>query len=812
MEFDVTMKSSLLRWLRASVIMAASAHGAGAYATSPLFTEAALEKGLLPVHTQRAETLRGIPDTLGPGACVLDINNDLWPDLLVLGGTGSTRHFGKPNWWATKGRNQLYLNRHGVFFEDIADTAGLTDMVNGQGCTSGDLNNDGFADLLITTTGTDLLYRNNGDNTFTLVADTTVTQRNEWTSGVLFVDINNDRLLDIYVGGFVKYQQDKNIFEAGTGFQGAVSASFSPEHYDAVVSRLYLNRGNFQFDDITVSSGIENRSGRTLGVYWHDLNQDNLPDLIELNSFASDSKAWINQGDNTFVAEAARQALFENNAVNALGLADLNHDGVADATFSGQAAQPAILKRNLKEDISWYHHPLAVATVGTTSWGLSLQDFDNDGLRDLFLANGLLMPHSDAPASTQGQPDQLFLASQHGFQPASAAPDARFPKASRAVVSADFNNDGALDLYVSANNGFGQFFLNRSAPRHWIQVIARDITDFYRPLSVSVTTQDKIWHAFAGEPHTHLGKSEERFHFGLGEYRGDVTVTVTWQDGRQQTFPNLQPDGVYLVSPSQVICRARGVVRTDQARCVTDYGIAASTPPPHPVLPELHRALLAWKTALLASPLSDLPSLAENPLPKGLSRETLLLASEHDESLYWLMHALAGTNDPCMLTPHFIALFDEEEASIQNKYLSLPALIHALARTSASGKECLIEALGHSERYRANSAVLSQLEDDAESVRLAAVVALGRLRQTDSLPALQRVISEAGPTLAAQAMLSAEQINKEAGMVAWKNRLRTLPANQQQRFRQALAAAMKKRPLIHHDALSTHPHREKDAP
>src|SRR5690606_21319114 len=144
-EFGIRVRSSQSPWLRAVIALAALAYGAAPNASPLPFTEAALEMGLLPTHIQRATSLRGLPDTFGAGACVLDLNNDLWPDLLVLGGTGSTRHFGKPNWWATKGRNQLYLNRHGVFFEDIADTAGLADAINGQGCTSGDLNNDGFA-------------------------------------------------------------------------------------------------------------------------------------------------------------------------------------------------------------------------------------------------------------------------------------------------------------------------------------------------------------------------------------------------------------------------------------------------------------------------------------------------------------------------------------------------------------------------------------------------------------------------------------------------------------------------------------------
>ena len=143
-------------------------------------------------------------------------------------------------------------------------------------------------------------------------------------------------------------------------------------------------------------------------------------------------------------------------------------------------------------------------------------------------------------------------------------------------------------------------------------------------------------------------------------------------------------------------------------------------------------------------------------------------------------------------------LFDEEEAAIENKYMAMSSLIYALDHASSeSDKICLIETLGHSERYRANASVFENLYSSSPDIRHAAVIALGRLRQTSSLKALQKVIEEDSPTLSADAMLSAEQIQKGAGISYWKQRMTTLSRKQRNTFEQALSSAEKGRPLIH---------------
>lgn len=763
---------------------------AGAQQDKPLFAEKSLESGIYAAHKQRASYLRGLPDTVGPGACIININNDLWPDLLVLTGSGSTRHYGRKNWWQSATGNKLYLNLRDKDFAEIGKQAGVDASVNGQGCAVGDLDNDGDEDLLVTTTGQDLLYRNNGDNSYSVITDSPVTARNEWTTGATLVDINGDRRLDIYVAGFIQYEQDKKVFESSSGFEAGTGASFLPGKYDAVPSRLYLNEGGFRFRDITQEAGVLNDSGRTLGVYWHDVDNNGLMDLIELNGYDSEGKVWINRGDAFFEAAPAFQALLESSAVSSMTLADVTGDARADALFAGQRGQPLSIRQHIDDDLSWDDAGLARDSMPRASRGMLLRDFDNDGQVDLFLANGAFLPHMDAPAAPQGEPDTLYMATpDNGFRRA-REPALSLNKSSRSALSADFDSDGHLDLYVSANNSLGQLFRNRSRSGHWLAVVARDPEAHRQPYKVTVEAGDRRMIRYAGERNGYLGMSSERLHVGLGEYDAPVSVTVQWQDGFHREFSGLAPDSLYILSPQGKPCRARGAVRAHLAECASEFGFGMPELPGAATLPQITQALLFQREALLEATSGGGDQSGEiNPVAAEIERE-------HDETVFWLQQALETSKGICDVSRTAMALFDEEEAALQNKYMLVSSLVAALEQTSGPERRCVIKALAHSERYRANAAVVEFIDAADSRTGEAAIIALGRLRQTSSLPHLRHVILNGEAGAVAQAVVSAERIRSGYGLKAFRERLTGLPADQGREFRTALDKARKTRPIV----------------
>lgn len=774
-----------------SAIILILASGVASAAESPgLFAESSLESGIYAEHKQRGAYLRGLPDTLGPGACVADFNNDLWPDLLVLAGQGATRHYGKPSWWQNASRNRLYLNKPGGGFVPVTSKAGLDETVNGQGCLTGDFDQDGHADILITTTGTDLLYRNNGDATFTQVERSPLTRREEWTTNAVLVDVNGDGRKDIYVSGFIDYEQNEKVFEGRYGYESAVSAHFRPEKFNAITGRLYLNQGDFSFTEVTGEAGLTNESGRTLGTYWHDLNNDELPDLMEINGFGSEARVWINQGDTRFSAPADAQKFVDTGDVTSAAFADIVGDKRIDAVFTGLATKPLTIRDALTTDETWHRHRIAETSLATASWGLAIADFNNDARQDIVFANGSLRPHMDAPASPQGSPDTLYLSQGKTYRQF-AIPETELNKSSRAVVTADFDNNGALDLYVSANNSLGQLYMNQTREGHWLQILPLSGSAHAQAISVTVSTPGREFRKSVGERFGYLGNSSRRMHFGLGDFDGLIDVSIRRSDSSIDRYEALKPDSLYLLAPNEEPCRARGAVRSRLSQCARKAGFRNGSVKDSSKDKALLRALLGYKNHLLHG--KELETNLE-----GLSPKTRNIAREHDEPVYWLSHALTNAREDtaCQLARHAMELFDEEEAALRNKYMLINPLIRTLDNTSSDARACVIKALGHSERYRANLAVLDMLDTDNQKVQAASIIALGRLRQRGSLPHLQSMIDSGDPEAAALAALSAERIEAGQGIARLRNRMATANADERSKLQRAFNESRERHPLM----------------
>lgn len=438
-----------------------------------------LDLGITATHEQSTEKLSSMRESLGGGICAFDVNRDGWIDLFLVGGSGQTRHYGKKSWWDDRGGNRLLLNRNGEGFDDITARAGLQESLWGMGCAAGDLDNDGFVDLAVFGVGVGRAYRNNGDSTFQDVTANSAIQGDRWSTGVSLLDYNGDGLLDIYVSNYVLYREGARTFERASGFRPTVEPGFDPTLYDPEANRLYVNLGGFRFKDVAEELGVANAFGRSLGSRTFDINGDRWPDLLVINDQGTPSQMFINQEGRGFLRRPGGYSSLEIPGVHDVAIADFNGDGESEVFMSRGAAQPPVLLVPSREwettrDQAWARDLAQARLLTFGGWGSVAADFNNDGATDLFVARGSTLPDLDATLLPQAQPSTLFVNNGHGSFALSERDDSTRPLSARGAISADLDNDGRLELVVANNNDALQVFKSEFGSGNWLSVDLRE--------------------------------------------------------------------------------------------------------------------------------------------------------------------------------------------------------------------------------------------------------------------------------------------------------------------------------------------------
>lgn len=751
------------------------------------FSDQSLETGLLGAHVQRARYLRGLPDALGAGVCIGDVNNDFWPDILVLSGSGSTRHYGRWDWWSQAVANAVYVNRRGESFDRIELQEPDTERINAQGCAIGDLDGDGHEDVVISAIESNQIWRNRGDGTFELVQAILDSARPFWTTGVTLVDVNRDGLLDLYMGGFIEYAQNAKLYEDSAGFRRARSSSFEPRKFDAVSSRLYLNRGGFEWQDITASAGVENRSGRTYQTLAIDLDGDHWPDLVEINVGSGGNRIYINEQGSGFRPGEEYQSLFDEGDIHALSVVDWNGNEIPDLVFVAGAGHSLGVRVDFHTDRTWMDPHFGKQTLGQSSLAIGSGDFDNDGKVDLYLGNGYLVPHMDAPGMPLGQGDRIYYRRGNGWIEQSDNTVGSMPKSTRAAVTLDYNNDGMLDLYVAHNNALGHLLARRGEnDREWLQVVPIDQWGHRgRVVRVTLRASGHSQSFFGNGRRQRLGQNSNRFHFGLEDIEGPIEVEMLWPGGERTILKNPARNHVHVVSESGDQCSFKRPEQTPD-QCARQFGfrneweISTSAT-------DVTERLHTMRRAVLGGPSESL---------SDESAFSILEGRESDESIYWLIDNLDRGRHLCRTANTLAAYYQEEEAAVRARFMAVNHLARALSDASDKEIVCLLEALGKSERFRAFEPIVNELDDVNILVRRAAVRALGDLRQQGALPTVRRLVMEAPIGIAAEAAISLEQIapGEGAGMVM--QRLHSMESRVAKRFRQILIRKNRQRPVF----------------
>jgi hypothetical protein len=493
-----------------------------------------------------------MPQIVGSGAAVFDFDGDGLLDVYLLNNGGPK---GRPNC--------LFKQLPGGQFKDVSQGSGLDVAGYNMGVAIADVNNDGRPDVLLTQYHGVRLFLNNGNGTFTDVTKEAGLDNPHWATSAAFLDYNRDGWLDLVVVNYVDY--DPSWPCAGLG---GTPDYCPPNQFPGTVTKLFRNRGPGasgvpQFEDVTLSSGLGRVPGPGLGVACADFDGDGWPDILVANDGES-NRLWINRKDGTF----AEEALVRGIAYNGLGQAHANM-GIALGDVDGDGLFDVFVTHLTEEtNTLWHQGPrglfrdeTAIARLASpgwrgTGWGVVLADFDHDGAPDLALVNGRVARAKTAGEglgphwSHYAERNQLFANDGAGRFTDLSGSNRSFcgrPGVYRALVVADFDGDGALDLLVTAVAGPARLYRN-VAPRkgHWLMVQAIDparMRDAYGA-EIIVRAGGRRWVSGIYPGQGFLCSHDPRAHFGLGAAERVDAIEVLWPDGLREAFEGRPADQV----------------------------------------------------------------------------------------------------------------------------------------------------------------------------------------------------------------------------------------------------------------------------
>ncbi len=523
---------------------------AGVPAAQPAFEEISpASSGITWVHTAGKSAEKHLPETSGAGCAFLDYDNDGWMDIYLVN-SGKADFYTPPR----PLRNALYRNNRDGTFTDVTEKAGVPGGGYGMGVAVGDYNGDGFPDLYVTQFGRNILYRNNGDGTFTDVTDKAGVACAGWSSSAVWFDYDNDGRLDLFVCQFAEFDP-----ALGCGIdKDGVHHYCIPRIFKPRPSWLFHNNGDGTFTDVSRESGIAEHRGKAWGVVATDLNNDGRMDLFVSNDTVAnflfmnrDGKRFSEDG---FAAGVAYSG--EGRARSGMGVdsADFNNDGWMDLFVANIDEEIFSLYQNNHDgtfDDVAMQQGIGMATRWMSGWGLKFFDYDNDGNVDLILSNGFPDDLVDQISNkvTYREPLLLFHNDGRSFKDVSQQSGPVFMKnfAARGLAIGDFNNDGAVDVLISVNDGAPVLLRNNVAKSNrWLglKLIGRKSNPDAIGARVTYQAGDLNRTRMKVGGGSFLSSHDPRIVLGLGEHSKVDWLEVHWPEpgGAVERFTGLPAD------------------------------------------------------------------------------------------------------------------------------------------------------------------------------------------------------------------------------------------------------------------------------
>ncbi|HTV81072.1 MAG TPA: CRTAC1 family protein [Acidobacteriaceae bacterium] len=501
-----------------------------------------------------------LPETMGSGVALFDYDNDGRLDIFFVNGAplsdptppGTIPKKTGPEYW-----NRLYHQRPNGTFEDVTEKAGLQGVGYDMGVAIGDYDNDGYQDVYVTGYGGNRLYHNNGDGTFTDVTEPSGTGGGGWSTSAVWVDLDNDGLLDLVVLRYLKWDfSDIWCGERRPGYR----AYCHPDLFPPIMPLVYHNEGNSRFREIAAKIGM--KPGKGLGASVADYDRDGHIDVFAANDSMTEF-LYHNTGNGTFaddglLAEVAVDGMGNTYAGMGTDFQDYNNDGLPDLIVTNLANQKYALYQNNGDgtfSYASYRSGIGGVSLLHSGWGVCFLDYDNDGFKDLIVAQGHVIDniHLQFPDLHYREP-MLLMHNIGGGKFIEVSPESGkiFHQhwAGRGLARGDIDNDGRLDVVVTTNDGPAYVVRNVTPTyNHWITLllVGRKSNRDAIGAVIKLTTfgGSQWWTVSTGG--SYCSSSDKRAHFGLGTDSEAALIEIQWPSGIRQVLHDVKGDQVLRI-------------------------------------------------------------------------------------------------------------------------------------------------------------------------------------------------------------------------------------------------------------------------
>lgn len=514
------------------------------------FEDVTAASGVRFTHHTGAVGNKWMPETMGSGCALVDVDNDGKLDVFLVDSTAWSDH-------GEKGQSRLYLNQGEWKFRDATAEYGIPGNLYGMGVTAGDYDNDGYTDLFLTALGNSRLLHNEGGKRFRDVTPASGIRTPGWPTSAAWIDYDRDGKLDLFVCHYVQWSPATDRWFS---LDGTHKSYARPDTYPGEPCQLFHNEGGGRFRDVSAEAGIKLPRSKALGVALCDiLDRDGWPDLAVSNDTVPNF-LFHNQANGKFrdVAGQAGIAVAEGGSAKAgmgIDASDFDNRGQDAILITNFAGEQISLYR--RDSSGYYQDVAAQVGIGTASqryvgFGALFLDLDLDGWQDIVVANGHI--HDDvgrrSTSVTYEQPALVFRGTPEGrFEDLSSASGAlTTPRVARGMAYGDLDGDGDLDLVITTNNGPAVLLRQAGAPQsHWLRLRLQGTHANRSAIGATVTVRagDTVQTRMVRSGASYLSQSSLRLTVGLRAVKQADAVEVRWPGGAVESFGALAADREY---------------------------------------------------------------------------------------------------------------------------------------------------------------------------------------------------------------------------------------------------------------------------